>query len=120
MTAETDRELLELAAKAAKYELRWYSHLRCNGVDICPQLAHINDVVWNPLTDDGDFFRMIALFKPQFGRSNDVAPGREFVWVTLQIGVNEYTGHAYLEDSLTEAFRRAGTKAMALIGKNMP
>lgn len=47
----TDRELLELAAKAAKYKL-WlyepYDHL-------CMIGSHEE---WNPLTDDGDALRL--------------------------------------------------------------
>jgi len=143
MTTETDRELLELAAKAAGVFLTretmaagWPEAEWCDTdepahdadglrgtvfwYDKDGELGGTEKLLWSSLADDGDFFRMIALFRPQFGRSDDVELGREFVWVTLQPGAKEYTGHAYLKDSLTEAFRRAGTKAMALIGKNMP
>ena len=50
----TDRELLELAAKAAGIEYDF----------ICPTGAHCGDVstmqdfFWNPLTDDGDALRL--------------------------------------------------------------
>ena len=57
-----DRELLELAAKAAGIELRWFSHVRMHTatgiVDMEPQLPHIEDKVWNPITDDGDRYRL--------------------------------------------------------------
>ena len=52
----TDRELLELAAKAAGIELRWhpdgtaYSDSRCKGYW----------GVWNPLTDNGDALLLAA------------------------------------------------------------
>jgi hypothetical protein len=46
----SDRELLELAAKAAGYEWdHWYAENR---------LAIVNGRVWNPLTDDGDALRL--------------------------------------------------------------
>lgn len=49
--ADTDHELLELAAKAAKYTLtdgsREYRDFRCYG-----------GVEWNPLADDGDALRL--------------------------------------------------------------
>jgi len=71
---------------------------------------------WNPLDDDGDFFRMVAPFRPQFGRSVNSILGGESVSVTLVSSDKEiHTGFARLENSLTEAFRRAGTEAMALI-----
>ena len=43
----TDRELLELAAKACGY---WSNEYKC--VDKLPHLG------WNPLTDDGDALRL--------------------------------------------------------------
>lgn len=50
-----DRELLELAAKAARYECRWTPddpfHLRA--MQIAP-----NWQTWNPLDDDGDALRL--------------------------------------------------------------
>lgn len=69
---KTDRELLELAAKAAGMQLCGYSWIGENEDDEeceileaafvknCPE----QDVatMWNPLTDDGDAFRlMVAL-----------------------------------------------------------
>ncbi len=50
----TDRELLELAAKAAGIDVRWYQGdclrvaYKCNGFA----------GKWNPLTDDGDALRL--------------------------------------------------------------
>ena len=54
----TDRELLTLAAKAGGIELRWFSHLRHNGIDLWPQEPHIGNSPWNPLTNDGDALRL--------------------------------------------------------------
>jgi len=62
----TDRELLELAAKAAEIALVW-----CDKIDSGICYEHISDhprphwghaeyphQEWNPLTDDGDAFRL--------------------------------------------------------------
>ena len=53
----TDRELLELAAKAAGVQLLW----TCGGQPVnVPTLfkGMGSDEVWNPLTDDGDALRL--------------------------------------------------------------
>lgn len=55
MTKTTDRELLELAAKAAGYQLLEladgvsFDHINTSGFD---------KRNWNPLADDGDAFRL--------------------------------------------------------------
>lgn len=46
----TDRELLELAAKAAGYPAEWRGEIKIE-TDQGPRL-------WNPLTDDGDALRL--------------------------------------------------------------
>ena len=50
----TDRELLELAAKAAGYELRLHE----DGTAYSDNRAVGYWSVWNPLTDDGDALRL--------------------------------------------------------------
>lgn len=63
----TDRELLELAAKAAGIEVHW--HESASGDDWCfipsakaPFNRRASDqaegTIWNPLTDDGDALRL--------------------------------------------------------------
>jgi hypothetical protein len=58
----TDRELLELAAKAAGIEYNF----------ICPDGAHCGDMntmqdrFWNPLEDDGDAFRLAVTLEIDF------------------------------------------------------
>jgi hypothetical protein len=50
-----DRELLQLAAKAAQYNLRWHE----NGIDCwSDNRAESYWAYWNPLTDDGDALRL--------------------------------------------------------------
>ena len=48
----SDKELLELAAKAAGYSCR----IRTTKIGI--EKFYINGHVWNPLTDDGDALRL--------------------------------------------------------------
>lgn len=58
MTTESDRELLELAAKAAGYNLQF---AKAPGLAPEPYLRwKSRDVYWNPLTDDGDALRLAA------------------------------------------------------------
>lgn len=76
----TDEELLELAAKAIGR-----TDLRCVREFIQGELRvgmwdDLNEVVWNPLTDDGDAFRLacnlkISIIKPD----NESAVRREIV-----------------------------------------
>jgi hypothetical protein len=57
---ETDRQLLELAAKAAGIEATWSIPWQCMVIisgDIADPWAQPK---WNPLTDDGDALRLAA------------------------------------------------------------
>jgi hypothetical protein len=64
--SEGDRELLELAAKAAGYSIVWGEVHRVGDTDVdCTDLAYIVSsdreeapVYWNPWDDDGDAFRL--------------------------------------------------------------
>ena len=52
---KTDRELLELAAKAAGFPVHiWGDEDRLN----CARIDIDLDTAWNPLTDDGDALRL--------------------------------------------------------------
>lgn len=52
----TDREMLELAAKAAGYDVLWHDMWECF-VHTNSQ-NHTNPEVWIPLDDDGDALRL--------------------------------------------------------------
>ena len=108
----TDRELLELAAKATGLRLTWTG----GGLDVdIPTIYSglCSDTVWNPLTDDGDALRLV---------------------VTLGLTVNHWSmakrtwaGRETDSDGCTEphgsdpgaATRRAIVRAAAEIGRNM-
>ncbi len=52
MTDTTNREMLELAAKAAGYSFKWGKDWHDKGAPL------VDDKLWNPLDDDGDNRRL--------------------------------------------------------------
>ena len=97
----TDRELLELAAKAiGRPELMAGAEYGLEGME------------WNPLTDDGDALRLAVRLQIEIGFSPD-----ERVWCSL-------AGEPALKEALTAdllaATRRAIVRAAAEIGRAMP
>jgi hypothetical protein len=100
----TDRELLELAAKAAGKDIEWQP---CDW-------AHDNETLceWNPLENDGDAFRLAAKLKLQvsFGTFKDDE------CVGYQIGKRSIivTGK-----NLEAAAREVIVRTAAKIGKEM-
>lgn len=62
----TDRELLEAAARAAGYVVRWYDdtlrHGPTFGIEVEPGNPCGFDT-WNPLQDDGDRYRLLQALK---------------------------------------------------------
>jgi hypothetical protein len=104
----SDRELLELAAKAAGMPTH------TDGVGLV--MAHHPS--WNPLTDDGDALRLAVTLRINIEHAETL--GRE------SHGVNCWPvgqGHcAWMENDLTDynaATRRAIVRAAAEIGRNM-
>jgi hypothetical protein len=100
----TDKELLELAAKAAKAEVIGWDERR--GLWIKNRF-----LAWNPLTDDGDALRLAVKLKMQVKQ-----------WESNSIAVVVWDKHA-TEDATKDRFaatRRAITRAAAEIGKAAP
>lgn len=102
----TDRELLELAAKAAGYD---YKPL--NGVIVENGIPGN----WNPLTDDGDALRLA------------MALGIDIVWCSSgRVVTIASFGDVAIEvvepshEAREENTRRAITRAAAEIGRSMP
>ena len=112
----TDRQLLELAAKAAGYEL-WWGEIHINrprGVEIehycC--IAGMSGS-WNPLRDDGDALRLAVKLKIDVMHTNIHQPQ---VHALADLKVQEWessSGDPYA------ATRRAIVRAAAAIGENM-
>ena len=100
----TDRELLEMAAKAARYQ--YAKHGGYIVVDGIPGN-------WNPLTDDGDALRLAVKLKLKVYQGDLVAI------------VHPRMSHAYIAEEYERngdhyaATRRAIVRAAAEIGKGM-
>ena len=101
---KTDRELLELAAKAAGIVGVWHERGQCIHVTDCEGMS---DIWWRPLTDDGDALRLAV----KLGFT--VEPGK--CW-------HGPYGPVFGEDLLVgemSATRRAIVRAAAAIGEGM-
>ena len=110
----TDREQLQLAAKAAGIE--WYGmygdeHNECHYLDIGPE-----DVVeWNPLTDDGDALRLAV----KLGLTVEIWE-RQVAEIAGRILFNGNLIFITVSNDPYAAARRAIVRAAAEIGKAMP
>ena len=106
----TDRELLELAAKAAGV----------GDIDLAgrPCVLVIRDGgiynrVWNPLTDDGDALRLAVKLQTPLFNTDHIA---RCVWGTLSSG--EVCDESAAQDPYA-ATRRAIVRAAAEIGRSV-
>lgn len=114
----TDRELLELAARAAGHNVRWHEvwqcfvHCEAYNIDNPPTLSG-QRMVWVPLNDDGDALRLAVRLQMQ-----------------LRLKQSDYEVSAYgapsgrVDESVygdpLAATRRAIVRAAAEIGRSMP
>ena len=99
----TDKELLELAAKAAGISL------------IRSRLDE--PILWSPLTDDGDALRLAVKLGITIGPESDDVVGKSLVrvsWLNRTHSLGEYG-----DGDLYAATRRAIVRAAAEIGKAM-
>lgn len=101
-----DRELLELAAKAAGFEWRYEDDGRMS-VFMCDRRW----VFWNPMTDDGDAFRLSVHLNFEIERSK--LADRAYVGCPDDAPWVEYTSVGV---DLFEATRLAIVRAAAAIG----
>ena len=109
MSAYSDRELLELAAKAAGL---------CNPSgddDIWWDREKRIDVQWNPLTDDGDALRLAV----KCGIYFMVVLEQAHVSARIRNGIRSYWCEKITTDEYA-ATRRAIVRAAAAIGERMP
>ena len=115
----TDRELLELAAKAAGYQIDGpASKYMVQGYTF-DSLLRLNEQgghsVWNPLTDDGDALRLVVKFRMMIDFIT--APNSWMVGCTVAASS---AGNFYEKGFTAEATRRAIVRAAAEIGKGKP
>lgn len=115
----TDRELLELAAKAAGLDLEWCGPWACMARNLGVIDGFDRHTCWEPLKDDGDALRLAVKLKLHMLHNDN----RDAVlWVsavldkTMIHGVVEFVD----ETDRQAATRRAITRAAAEIGKAMP
>lgn len=102
----TDRELLELAAKAAGYVLQETEDgYECNFDD---------SRIWNPITDDGDAFRLMVKLRLQPRQGINLV---SVLHPDFKRDDENYRDHN--NDPLA-ATRRAIVRAAAEIGRQMP
>jgi len=103
----TDRELLEMAAKAAGYEVEWVRnsgcHYRCEAEESREQ--------WCPLDDDGDALRLAV--KLDISLLGDFPQNIVVVAFDARRIIEKYDGDQYA------ATRRAIVRAAAAIGSAM-
>ena len=102
----TDREMLELAAKAADLHVKVASNSG-RGLKV-----HGNCNWWNPLTDDGDALRLAV-------KMGIYVHCRAGSMVTSAIGDGDEWVIENWSNDPTSATRRAITRAAAEIGKEM-
>lgn len=113
-----DKELLELAAKAAGIRVLVAP---TNAAKHSSIYCWINKTrkSWNPLTDDGDALRLAVKLNIDVDHN---APGDEQLWVvsgrrrTCPVVLEEFEGEA----NRLAATRRAIVRAAAEIGRAMP
>jgi hypothetical protein len=108
---DTDRELLELAAKAAGLEYECVSHTGRPENDqhqVRDQFGGLVD--WNPLADDGDALRLAVKADIDISQFGDFARADCMEYVSVD--------EPYGDDPLA-ATRRAIVRAAAEIGGNM-
>ena len=111
----TDRELLELAAKAAGYTTIQYQNLKDSSLDIrygIDEAIWNGEDYWNPLENDGDALRLAVALKMNINH-DDLSPT-----VSICLSSVTWLDHPYDSDPYA-ATRQAIVRAAAEIGKSM-
>ena len=110
----TDRELLELAAKAAGLTVRWHDSGHYG-----PTMEIMEDEAggppWNPLTDDGDALRLAVKLGLLVDTKEATSRGYQS---TASDGSTDWQAELHISDPY-EATRRAIVRAAAEIGKGI-
>jgi hypothetical protein len=113
MTHESDRELLELAAKAAGLAvIECYGDIEADGgfwLMVEPRGPNLG---WNPLTDDGDALRLAVSVKMNLWIYHD--------GVEVNTDEDPETYNEGNWEDVASATRRAIVRAAAAVGKQQP
>jgi len=107
----SDRELLELAAKAAGYAVEPDAHIPSGGLWLAESDG---DKPWNPLADDGDAMRLAV----KLHISVSWSPSGRFVKYSVCDNPFLVFGMDSTDDACSDA-RRAIVRAAAAIGEAM-
>ena len=107
----TDRELLELAAKAAGINALYWSD-GSEPYSSGEGVIYSDNAIWNPLTCDGDALRLAVKLKIDTKHY----PDHVVCWYEDFFG----TGKIFYEDNPCAATRRAITLAAVEIGRALP
>mgnify|MGYP000942111498 CR=1 FL=1 len=113
----TDRELLELAAKAAGIDGQWSEAYSAIHVNTAPLR---NFVLWSPLTDDGDALRLAVALRMliEVGKGHAIANTMDRAGESTECVYfgTEQTGNSLMTPEA--ATRRAIVRAAAAIGES--
>ena len=104
---KTDRELLELAARAAGIVGAWHERGQCIHVTDC---AGMSDMWWRPLTDDGDALRLAV----DLSFDLNINTGRIEVFSG---DLDDCVSEPVIDGNVRSATRRAIVRAAAAIGE---
>ena len=117
----TDRELLELAAKAAGIDGVWHEKWRCLVyMGAPPFVGGVIHHTWSPLTDDGDALRLAVQLQisVEFGEDGNNGPTYMAGYFTDNGNRLRYAiEHETPAQDASAATRRAIVRAAAEIGK---
>ena len=128
----TDRELLELAAKAARLTVRWHEK-GCYGPTMEIMEDESGGPPWNPLTNDGDALRLavhlrislesdavieVDRFTPKNHTEGEYKMGVE-AWQVLSNPVLTIKAQELYKDNPYATTRRAIVRAAAAIGEQL-
>jgi hypothetical protein len=116
----TDRELLELAAKAAGIEAYWPDNLEDWQKDLTD--PYVNKKKWNPLTDDGDALRLavkLRIIHRNPPSMSEYIRASGAIWTSRECWTRKICADEPIKGDPLAATRRAITRAAAEIGKGM-
>ena len=106
-----DKELLELAAKAAGIELTWFNGLPKDTTGFHPAQNIFSATSGNPLTDDGDALRLAVKLDLHILRFTNKTTVKASTWIDSFDERDDVDPYA--------ATRRAIVRAAAAIGEQM-
>lgn len=106
----SDRDLLELAAKAAGIKLHIWG---AKGSENFADMAKPGGTRWNPIADDGDAFRLVIKLK----LSVEITGSED---ETYEVSCGAHWESFFFDEDGAAATRRVIICAAADIGKSMP